>query len=661
MKKILFLILFIFNSFVYSVNFVYDNYGNRFNVVKISELPECGGGSSYNMFEEKTSFNSLDYSTHTYNLENFDSVTKFYARDYSYSYLYYQFNLEYSSTSSKYVGSIRKFKCIPATDTTGSYCPYGFSVGNECYTFPVMCSSNQVFDDRSLVGSNTCVNVCPENDIFTGSSSSLYFSAGMMDMVTNTHMFCDSPKWDKETCEQHAIGGFKWVEKNGSFFSSLSGLLDGVGLFADSRCVDTKLHTTVLFGMGTTSTALNPRSSFIKNSVDKELIDTYIIERLAAPKNATEESLVKSLLEWFTKEENVNTLPKNTKNNPNPNQDYNFADMVIETSPSTGQSVLVPKFTVSPSTNQGITISNSEFLANINRSGLNQNAVNSSLPPSSFSYTPEILQGAVQTVTKTPFEIPTTTTVGEMITIKAPATNSLSGVTSTIRDYPAVVSQIGGGTRVINTIPIVSDSGTTKYTISETIKSDNSISTDVTITSTLPDSSGRNFTFSNGYNYTTSGGSLISSNNLPSTITSPDGTVYTIPPGSTTPTNYNYNNPQQNLDELINIEAKPVPTGFDGLVSQEQILDNDVFSFLGELKDNFTNVYTDFQNIFSSLQDKPVVVEKTGSCSVSLNMFGQTYTNDLCTVIRPAKPFISVFLTFFGTITVLMYAFKTKD
>lgn len=95
-------------------------------------------------------------------------------------------------------------------------------------------------------------------------------------------------------------------------------------------------------------------------------------------------------------------------------------------------------------------------------------------------------------------------------------------------------------------------------------------------------------------------------------------------------------------------------TGFNDLSLS---IDN-ALNFVNDLKDILNNLQTQLDDALNQFNDKPTLNLPAGQCPFYSSWYGQTVEVDPCMFVAPYRPILVIFLTFFMSVGVLLFALK---
>lgn len=684
MKKILFIFLFIIN-FSYSSNYYYDNYNNYIEVQAIDDLIDvCSVGKGLK-FVGTTYVNLNLYADDNKYISNMNvsNSLKFKAKSTKYPNLFYSINVQkqfvvYECGSEpcieplSYVGTIDHFVCSTEAASCSDleyYAPQADS-SFKCKLFEP-CSANQTISTNSFSENyNQCFDVCHSLDTYECFDSSLHDVVASTG-ISNFEECCTTPdNTTKEQCEQATSGSYAWICNANSSITKFVDMVLGTHVSGHCACHDMDKS---IFAMEMIDLASNfiPQKRipniFRSLAKNKDEVTSSFLE-VVKPKTQNDSVTADAFFDYISQhyDELVATYGTAFKDRYPRDMLLDFTDVDIVTS-ADGLLSFKPEFTTSPnSTSDGkVHITSDGITNNFKESGVDPNLIDSALPPKGYSVTGDVYVSAVQTATRTQFTIPSVHEVGEVVTITAPVPKNVTVTESTIHEYRGVVEQLTANSFTIRTEPTA---GGSVRQIGVVRHNDGSETYHVTTTDTVKGFDGTPVTHTLTYDYTKRpDGSIIHESDPTSTTSGTKGGedfTYTNPISSdplSPDVDYNYNSIKQNIDEMLNYKPTKLPNDIDAAMAQDSLINNDIFSFLGQVKDNLTNLLQNFNDTLALLQNKPTLNQHTGSCMVRLSIWNRVFENDFCAVVAPAKPLIAFFLTFFGTISVIMFAIGGKN
>jgi len=546
---------------------------------------------------------------------------------------------------------------IQGSDLCVDSCPSD-TVEVNGYCVPNPCEPNQKLNTNisGLPDSGEpCEDICPPLDIYDPSSLSI-----LDNLLPNNLLICSTPEdIDEPTCRANAPSGYKWVCDTSFVKKIVNYLLDLPAPAVECVCYNEDKTIPILFGTGSSS-GLIPNLTrsplWGKNPPLKALENLSQYER----------NNINNVIDYIDR--NKPSLPLTKNGNPDLTKtNFDYVDTVIEIDPVTGGQIFVPVFNPTPVvTNALPVITNQAFSSTVTSAA--SSAIRNNMPNVPITNpTPELLQSAVQTATKTQFNLPTTNlTVGQNVVATANAVISATGKNVVSKSYPMTVESITPNANGGNDIVYTGDVSNTafpndgqKNRIVVSTNANGSYSANVSQSFPIQTENGTE-TFTNNYDYNVDGGGTASGGTSSSTITSSDGSVVSNP---TAPVSgLNLGTTDEKLNELINFEPTITATPIDSALKNTVKKEGESLTFVDSLIENYKDVENTFDDMFLKLQSVPTVSTKTGSCTVHVPFNGNVISADLCMFFAPYSSFVSAFLIMIGTFFVIKFAIENlKD
>ncbi|NBL00543.1 MAG: hypothetical protein EOM50_21580 [Erysipelotrichia bacterium] len=85
---------------------------------------------------------------------------------------------------------------------------------------------------------------------------------------------------------------------------------------------------------------------------------------------------------------------------------------------------------------------------------------------------------------------------------------------------------------------------------------------------------------------------------------------------------------------------------------------NNATDFVNGLLDTLNDLQKQLDNALDKFKDEPTISMPSGQCPFQANWYGQTFQVDPCKFVAPYRPIMVIFLTFFMSFAVLLFALK---